>query len=110
MLLAAAFLAIAQASAALAEPAPAPNPDVSITARVRAREVKIEQQGEAHARVYVNPSAAETVEVERNLPRGQTQYRNLDLKLTVDARLADPSAGPSLTASASATSEQPTGD
>ena len=115
MLLASAFLAISQAAAqatlAPATPvATAPTPDVSITARVRAREVKIEQQGEASARVYVKPSAAETIEVERNLPRGQTTYRNLDLKLTVEARLADPAAGPSATASAQASSEQPTGD
>ena len=103
MLLAAAFLSIAQATAAQA----APLPDVSITARVRAREVKVEQQGEASARVYVNPSAVETVEVERNLPRGQARYENLDIKLTVEARLADPANGPSVTASAQASSDQP---
>lgn len=95
--------------ATVAAGASAPAPDISINAQVRAREVKIEQQGRANARVAVVPSAGERVEVQRNLPRGQRRYRNLELKLDVEARLADPN-GPGVNAAASAQNEPQTGD
>jgi hypothetical protein len=102
MLLAASFFAIAQAATA------AP-PDIELNARVRAREVRIEQQGRAEARVHVEPSAGQRIDVERNLPKGQASYRNLDIKVNVAARLADPAA-PGVSASASAQTEPATGD
>jgi hypothetical protein len=76
--------------AAAAGPAPASSPDIEITARARAREVRIEQQGEARLRVWAEPPAADKVEIERNLPKGQRRYRNLDIKLDAEARIAGP--------------------
>jgi hypothetical protein len=76
--------------AAAAAAATAPPPDISITARVRAREVRIEQQGEAKLRVWAEPSAGDKVDVERNLPKGQRRYRNLDVRLDAEARIAGP--------------------
>jgi len=76
------------AATAAAGPAPAGPPDIEINARVRARELRIEQQGEARLRVWAEPSAADKVEVERNLPKGQRRYRNLDIKLDAEARIA----------------------
>ena len=80
-------------------------PDIEIHATVRAREVTIAQQGRASAAVRVEPSAGETVEVERNLPKGQQSYRNLAIELTLEARVADPNGEPG--AAASVRSEQP---
>ena len=65
-------------------------PDISINAHIRAREVRIEQQGEAHLRIRAEPSAGDKVDVQRNLPKGQTRYRNLDIKLDAEARIAPP--------------------
>ncbi len=112
MLLAATLLAVVQAAAASA------TPDIEINARVRAREVHIEQQGRAEARVTIEPSAGRRIEVERNLPKGQAQYRNLDLRLHVEGRIAGPDAGVSASAAGSAEAEPspepqpepPTGD
>ena len=67
-------------------------PDIEIKARVQAERVKIEQQGRASARVRLEPSGDERIDVERNLPRGKSTYRNLDLRLTIEGRLADPAA------------------
>ncbi|HYD24776.1 MAG TPA: hypothetical protein VEB68_08255 [Croceibacterium sp.] len=78
------------AAAAAGSASPGPPPDVAIGASVRIRELKIEQQGRASARVFVEPSAGERIEVERNLPKGRTRYRNLELEVNVEARLADP--------------------
>lgn len=64
-------------------------PDIEIDARVKAKQVTIERQGRASARVRLEPNGADRVEVERNLPPGQTTYRNLDLRLKVEGRLAD---------------------
>jgi len=80
------------AAAAAAGGAAAHLPDIELNARVRAREVRIEQQGEAHVRVWAEPSAGDDVKVDRNLPRGQRTYRNLDVKLHAEARLAEPPA------------------
>jgi hypothetical protein len=85
MLGAALFLA-----AAAAGPPPAGPADIEINARVRARELRIEQQGEARLRVWADPSAADKVDVERNMPKGQRRYRNLDIRLDAEARIADP--------------------
>ena len=73
-------------------------PDIEINARVRAREVKIEQQGQASARVRLEPSGDQRIDVERNLPRGRATYRNLDLRLDVEGRLAVPPAAASASA------------
>jgi hypothetical protein len=90
------------AAAAAAGSAPSGPPrDVAINATIRAREVRIEQQGRASARVFVEPSAGQRVDVERNQPKGKSRYRNLELNLHVEGRLADPQAG----ASASATTD-----
>jgi hypothetical protein len=67
----------------------APPPDIEFRAQVRARELTIEQQGRASARVHAQPSGGERIEVERNLPKGQAQYRNLALTVQIDARLAE---------------------
>ena len=67
-------------------------PDIEIKARVQAERVKIEQQGRASVRVRLEPSGDERIDVERNLPRGKSTYRNLDLRLTIEGRLADPAA------------------
>lgn len=67
-------------------------PDIEINARIQAKSVKIEQQGRASARVRLEPSGGERIEVERNLPRGKSTYRNLDLRLTIEGRLTDPAA------------------
>jgi hypothetical protein len=80
--------------AAAASTATANLPDVEIAARVRAREVRIEQQGRASAEVRVEPEAAKRIEVERNLPKGRSTYRNLDLTLKIEGRLADQVASP----------------
>ena len=69
-------------------------PDIEINARVQAKRVKIDQQGRATARVRLEPAGDERVDVERNLPRGKSTYRNLDLRLTIEGRLADPAAAP----------------
>ena len=100
MLLAASFLAIAQAASAAA-----PLPDIELNARVRAREVRIVQQGRASAEVFVEPEAAQRIEVERNLPRGSARYRNLDIKVAVEGRIADPQTGPAAAATASASAQ-----
>jgi hypothetical protein len=80
--------------AAAAGTAPANLPDIEIAAHVQAREVRIQQQGRAGAEVRVDPEAAKQVEVKRNLPAGRSAYRNLDLTLKVEGRLADPIATP----------------
>jgi hypothetical protein len=80
------------AAAAAAWPVPAGPADIEINARVRARELRIEQQGEARLRVRAEPPAGDKVEVERNLPKGQRRYRNLDIKLDAEARIAGPAA------------------
>ncbi|MXP41792.1 hypothetical protein GRI75_09080 [Altererythrobacter soli] len=82
--------AISLLLAAAAGPAPAALPDIEIAARVKAREVRIRQQGRASAEVRIEPEAAKQVQVDRNLPKGQSSYRNLDLTLKVKGRLADP--------------------
>jgi hypothetical protein len=79
------------AAAAGAAPAAA-SPDIELNARAHVREVRIEQQGEARVRVWAEPSAGDKVEVERNLPKGERRYRNLDIALHAEARLADPAA------------------
>lgn len=76
--------------AAAAAVAPAGPPDIELHARVHAREVRIEQQGEARLRVWAEPSGGDKVEVERNLPKGQRRYRNLDIELDAQARVAGP--------------------
>jgi hypothetical protein len=91
-------LAILFAQLAAPAAAAAPPPDIEISARAKAREVRIEQQGRAEAHVVVEPSAGQRIEVERNLPQGQQRYRNLDMTLHVEGRLAGPNAdspGPS---------------
>lgn len=70
--------------------APAALPDIEIGARIKAREVKVEQQGRVEVRL--EPDAGGRIEVERNLPKGRSTYRNLELRLNIEARLADPSA------------------
>lgn len=80
--------------AAAASTAPANLPDIEIAARVKAREVRIEQQGRASAEVRVEPEAGKRIEVERNLPKGRSAYRNLDLALKIEGRLAGPIASP----------------
>jgi hypothetical protein len=80
--------------AAAAGTATASPPDVEIGARVKAREIRIEQQGRASAQVRVQPERAKLIEVERNLPKGRSTYRNLDLTLKVEGRLADQIASP----------------
>lgn len=86
--------AISLLLAAAAGPDTAALPDVEIAARVRAREVRIQQQGRAIAEVRVEPEGARQVQVDRNLPKGRSAYRNLDLTLKVEGRLADPLALP----------------
>lgn len=86
--------AITMVLAAAASTATTGPPDVEIAARVKAREVRIEQQGRASAEIRVEPEAAKRIEVERNLPKGRSTYRNLDLTLKVEGRLADPIASP----------------
>jgi hypothetical protein len=80
--------------AAAAGTATATPPDVEIAARVAAREVRIEQQGRASAQVRVQPEGGKTIEVERNLPKGRSTFRTLDLTLKVEGRLADQLASP----------------
>jgi hypothetical protein len=80
-----AFILVTAAAAAANGP-----PDVAVNARVHAREVRIEQQGEARLRVWAEPSAGDKVEVERNLPKGERRYRNLDIELDAQARIAGP--------------------
>jgi hypothetical protein len=63
-------------------------PDIAVHANVRAREVRIDQQGEARLRIWAEPSAHDSVKVERNLPKGQRRYRNLEIRLDAEARLA----------------------
>ena len=57
-------------------------------ARAQVRDLRIEQQGEARVRLRAEPSAGDKVAVERNLPKGQRRYRNLDIKVSAEARLA----------------------
>lgn len=80
--------------AAAAGTATANLPDIEIAASVKAREVRVEQQGRASAEVRVEPEAAKRIEVERNLPKGRSTYRNFDLTLKVEGRLADHIASP----------------
>jgi hypothetical protein len=99
------------AAAATAVVTPASLPDIEISARVQAREVQIEQQGRASARVTGEASNGPRVAVERNLPKGRATYRNLDLKLSVEARLVDPPDASARTAEDSAaTTNEDTGD
>ena len=49
-------------------------------------------QASAALVVRLEPSGDERIDVERNLPRGKSTYRNLDLRLTIEGRLADPAA------------------
>ena len=98
------LIAAAAAGASAALPA-----DVEIRARVEARDVRIEQQGRAEALVFVEPSAGERIEVDRNLPKGRARYRNLELDVHVEGRLADPRAPRSAEAPATRT-EPETGD
>ena len=62
--------------------------DIELTARAQVRDLRIEQQGEARVRLRAEPSAGDKVAVERNLPKGQRRYRNLDIKVSAEARLA----------------------
>lgn len=95
MLGAALFLA----ATAAAGPAPTGPADIEVNARVRARDLRIEQQGDARIRVWAEPSAADKVEVGRNLPKGQRRYRNLDIRLDAEARIAGPTGRSGETAS-----------
>ena len=90
--------AISLLLAAAAGAAPASLPDIELAARVNARKVKIEQDGRAEVRI--EPDAGKRIDVRRNLPKGRSTYRNLELRLTIEARLADPAAGPAVSASA----------
>lgn len=78
------------AAAAAGGLSPQGAPDIAVKATVRAREVRIEQQGRAQIRVWAEPSAGDKVAVERNLPKGQRTYRNLQIGLDAEARLAAP--------------------
>ena len=69
---------------------PAGPPDIELNARAQVRELRIEQQGEARIGLRAEPSAGDKVSVERNLPKGQRRYRNLDIRLSAEARLAAP--------------------
>lgn len=86
--------AITLVLAAAASTATANLPDIEIAARVKARELSIEQQGRASAEVRLKPEAGKRIEVERNLPKGRSAYRNLDLTLKVEGRLANLIASP----------------
>ena len=78
------------AVAATAGSAPSSPPDIELNARAQIRELRIEQQGEARISLRAEPSAGDKVAVERNLPKGERRYRNLDIKLSAEARLAAP--------------------
>ena len=78
------------AAAAAAGSAPSAPPDIELNARAQIRELRIEQQGEARISLRAEPSAGDKVTVERNLPKGERRYRNLDIKLSAEARLAAP--------------------
>jgi len=75
--------------AQLAAPAAASLPDIELRARVHADDVRIEQQGKAEARVHVEPSGGQTIDVQRNQPKGSSRYRNLEMTVQIDARLAE---------------------
>ena len=80
-------------------------PDIEVRAGARAERVDVKQQGEAKIELRVEPGGTGPVRVERSAPAGQRSYRNLNIDFRAAARIADPAA--SQTASAS---DAPTGE
>ena len=68
----------------------APPPDIAFTAQLRARSVTVEKQGEAKLSVTTSPEGANLVDVEAPRANGQTTLRNVSVKVSVEARIADP--------------------
>jgi hypothetical protein len=80
------FIAVVAAAGS----APSAPPDIELNARAQIRELRIEQQGKARISLRAEPLGGDNIAVERNLPKGERRYRNLDIKLSAEARLAAP--------------------
>lgn len=86
-------LAILQlAAATLAPDAEAESrPTIQLQARVRAKSITVAQQGQAQLEVHAEPGT-KRVEVTGQLPPGQRQARNLDVRLDATATIANGAA------------------
>ncbi len=63
-------------------------PDIELRATVRARSLTIEKQGDA--RVSVTGNGRNLVDVEAPRANGRKTIRNPEIKVNIEARIADP--------------------
>lgn len=74
----------------LAQAAQAPPPDIELDIRASARSVRIERSGEASLEVRAGPDSV--VEVEAPDSAGRRRLLNVEVRVKVEARIADPQA------------------